>query len=296
MSTTYTPLRYPGGKSQLYKFIEYLLVMNEITDGVYVEPFSGGAGIAVQLLHKNKVNSIVINDYDPSIHAIWYAILNQTDEFVKMIESTEITIDEWNKQRVTYKEKYFDPFSIENGFAAFFLNRTNRSGIIKGGPIGGKDQKGTYKIDCRFNKSTLIKKITQISQLKDRISLYNYDAVELIKTKIEKHDPQKTFCFFDPPYFSKGQSLYTNFFTPENHKALHDQIVQLNGFYWITTYDHIKDIADIYSDTSTFEYELNYSAQKKRVEKEYLFTNSITKIESYANVNLTQVNTYKNAI
>lgn len=296
MSTTYTPLRYPGGKSQLYRFIENLLVLNEITDGVYVEPFSGGAGIAVQLLQKNKVESIIINDFDPSIHAIWFAILNQTKEFVDLIENTDITINEWNKQKVIYQEVHNEPSSLQNAFATFFLNRTNRSGIIQAGPIGGKEQSGTYKIDCRFNKANLIKKICKIAELKKRISLFNLDATDFIKDTISNMEEKKTFCFFDPPYFLKGQSLYTNFFTPEKHKELHDEIVKLDDFFWITTYDHIEDIAEIYKDTEIFEYSLNYFAQKKRIEKEYLFTNGKTKLESFANVSLEQVNDLENAI
>lgn len=296
MSTTYTPLRYPGGKSQLYRFIENILVINEITDGVYVEPFSGGAGIAVQLLQKNKVDSIIINDYDPSIHAIWYAILYQTEDFIKLIEKTEITIDEWKKQKIIYEEMHFDPYSIKNGFATFFLNRTNRSGIIKGGPIGGKEQQGTYKINCRFNKDTLIGKVRHIAALKNKISLYNLDAADLIKKTICKMEKKKTFCFFDPPYFVKGQSLYTNFFTEEKHRALHDEIVKLEDYYWITTYDHSKRIADIYSDTEIYEYELNYSAQKKRVEQEYLFTNKVTQVETFANVRLKLTDVFEKVV
>lgn len=294
MPTTYTPLRYPGGKSQLYRFIENILVINEITDGVYVEPFSGGAGIAVQLLQKNKVEAIIINDFDPSIHAIWYAILNRTEDFIKLIEATDITMDEWKNQKAIYEEAHFDPYSIKNGFAAFFLNRTNRSGIIKGGPIGGKEQQGTYKIDCRFNKDTLIGKVSQIAAQKKQISLYHLDAADLIKKTICNMEEKRTFCFFDPPYFVKGQSLYTNFFTEEKHQALHDEIVKLEDHYWITTYDHSQQIADIYSDTEIYEYELNYSAQKKRVEQEYLFTNKATQVKTFANVRLKVTGAFEN--
>ncbi|HBI6387366.1 TPA: DNA adenine methylase, partial [Listeria monocytogenes] len=180
MPRTSSPLRYPGGKTQLTSFVRNLLITNNIVEGTYIEPFAGGAGVAIQLLLDGDVNSIVINDYDKSIYSIWYSILNNTEKFISLISNTPITIDEWHKQKAIYLRNKNRQNSLEGAFATFFLNRTNVSGIISGGPIGGMNQTGKYKIDCRFNKVDLIRKIRLISDRRENITLYRKDALELI--------------------------------------------------------------------------------------------------------------------
>lgn len=289
MPKTYTPLRYPGGKSQLYNFIKKQLDLNSIKNGLYIEPFSGGAGLAIKLLLLNDVHKIIINDLDPSIHAFWHCVLTRPDDLINKIESTDITIEEWQLQRKTYNEQHDDSKSLDNAFATFFLNRTNRSGIINGGPIGGYEQNGKYKIDCRFNKEDLIRKISDIASRADDITLYNFDAVEFIKQKLHTYTSTNTFCFFDPPYYMQGKKLYKNAYNAEDHQLLHDQIITLTDLAWITTYDNEDLIAEMYSDCKRYQYTLNYSAQSKRRESEYLFTNNHTIIESHERVDLTEI-------
>ncbi|ADO38209.1 DNA methyltransferase [Eubacterium callanderi] len=289
MPHTKSPLRYPGGKTQLYKFVSHLLSINEIENGVYIEPFSGGAGLALRLLLDHTVERIVINDFDPSIHAFWHSILNNTEAFINLVQNTPVTLDEWHHQRDVYTNNHEDPQSLENGFATFFLNRTNRSGIITGGPIGGNSQDGRYLIDCRYNAENLVKKIQTIAHLADRIDLYFNDATDLINNVILNENPKNTFCFFDPPYYEQGQKLYTNYFTHEDHQQLHDAIINLRDYFWITTYDHAEEVANIYADTECYEYHLQYSAQRKRIEQEYLFSNLNTSLESYERVNLSRL-------
>lgn len=297
MSQTLTPLRYPGGKDQLHKFVAKLIELNGIKNGTYIEPFSGGSGVSIRLLLNSSVETIIINDFDPSIHAFWYSVLNYTDRFIEKIESIPITIEEWTNQKNIYNEFHSMPKSFENGFATFFLNRTNRSGIIRGGPLGKLDQTGADKIDCRFTKKTSIKKIRNIAKQKERIFLYDMDGTDLITKVIKNLDPKRTFCFFDPPYYRQGQSLYTNFFTHDDHQNLHDSIVELKDYFWITTYDNHPEIAKMYSDVNSFQYELSYSAQIKRKESELLFANPHTTLQSFDKVFLTSIsNTIKSAI
>lgn len=195
MPTTYSPLRYPGGKSQLYKFVKKMIDENIGEDGIYIEPFAGGAGVAIQLLIQKDVKMIAINDLDKSIHSLWYSILNYPNEFINLIKETTVNIEEWQRQKEIYKEECDNPFSLKGGFATFFLNRTNVSGIISGGPIGGAKQTGKYKLDCRFNKQSLIKKITDISSLKDSIILTNMDAEFFIDEISFNYPKEKTFIF-----------------------------------------------------------------------------------------------------
>jgi DNA adenine methylase len=284
MPTTFSPLRYPGGKSQMTNFVEQLLLYNNIANATYIEPFAGGAGIAIELLLKNKVTNIIINDFDIAIYAMWYSVLNNTNDFIQFILETPINMKEWYKQKEIYTKKDESDL-LELGFATFFLNRTNNSGIITGGPIGGHNQSGDYKLDCRFNKVSLIKKISDISKMRHAILLYNYDALIFIRNIIkEKMDTQNTFIFFDPPYYKQGKNLYTNFFTHDDHKSLADEIISLDNYHWITTYDFEEEISKIYEPCSREIYTLQYSARKTRKEKEYLFHNKRTRVESYGKV------------
>lgn len=237
---------------------------------VYIEPFAGGAGVALNLLFNNIVTRIHINDLDSSIYSFWYAILNHTEDFIDLIRNTPISIKEWHNQRLIQINK--NNYSVlEVGFSTFYLNRTNVSGIIKGGPIGGKKQHGRYKLDCRFNKDKLIKKIRKIAEYSDRITITNFDASILIDNHIREMDPEKTFIFFDPPYYNQGQNLYSNFYNHEDHVHLSNLITSLNNFYWITTYDYSSEIEAIYQYETKKIYNLNYSANKVRKAQELLF-------------------------
>lgn len=269
---SYSPLRYPGGKGQIYKMIVSILEKNHLIGCTYIEPFAGGAGIAIRLLFENKVNKVVINDIDRSIYAVWYSILYLSDELIEKIKDTEINMDEWYKQKEIQKSKN-DVSILELGFSTLFLNRTNRSGIIKAGVIGGKKQNGNYKIDCRFNKEKLIDLIVKISSNKDRIEIYNKDAkefIDLIKRK------KKKFFFIDPPYFKKGKDLYTNFFSENDHIELAKFIKKkLSNQPLLISYDKCPQIEALYNRYNKETILLNYSVQNKKKGEELLFSNNI---------------------
>lgn len=257
----YSPLRYPGGKAKLARFMEFIIKESGYIGGTYIEPFAGGAGIAVELLLRDVVSRIVINDYDKGIWSFWKAILTETERFISEIRTVPLTINEWEKQRyicLNYNKKY----SFELGFATFYMNRTNRSGIIKGGVIGGLEQTGKWKIDARFNRESLISRIESIAFRKKDIRLYNQD----ITTFIEHYVPfysEKAMIYFDPPYFKKGKQLYMNFFEVEDHKRI-ERVIR-NGVEcdWIVTYDDAPEIREIYASYPVMLYDLNYSVSKK---------------------------------
>lgn len=285
MPVTMSPLRYPGGKTQLSNFLANVIKINKLNKPIYCEPFSGGCGAGLELLFSDKVNSIIINDLDLGIYSVWYAILNDVEKFIKLIINTEITISEWNKQKEIYNNFInSSKYSLELAFATFFLNRTNISGIIQGGPIGGKMQNGTYLLDCRFNKKNLIKKIQVIHNHKHKIQLFNLEANLLINNVLLNYDAENIFVFFDPPYYKQGKKLYTNFFNHNNHVALKECISLMDNYKWITTYDYEENIRKIYNNYPTFEYKIRYSANRVRKEKEYLFHSNNTLVESYDNV------------
>lgn len=263
-----SPLRYPGGKYKLYPYVSKLVQENSCT--TYIEPFCGGAAIALGLLFDGIVKKIIINDYDYTIYCFWDSILHRTDEFVQMIVNTDVTLEEWHTQKLI-REKIEDYNRLQIGFSTFFLNRTNRSGIIdKAGPIGGLQQLGDYPIDCRFNKSRLIEQIRKIAAHRDHIEIYNMEALDFIEEIILKK--RKAFIFFDPPYYGKGPGLYTNFYTHGDHVNLANTILEkLKNRRWIVTYDNVNQIKAMYAKATSIEFKLQYTLQSKKSGSEVMF-------------------------
>lgn len=266
----YSPLRYPGGKNKLSSFIAKICVDNNI-NGHYVEPYAGGASVALFLLIEGLVQEITINDKDKSIYAFWYSVLNHTDELCHLIESTEITVDNWYKQKDIQKNKETINNLLILGFSTLFLNRCNRSGIINAGIIGGVKQEGKYKINCRFNKSAIIERIQLISKYKDKINLFNDDALDLITRIEDSCDKNNTVFYFDPPYYLKANSLYMNHYLDDNHRLVAERIKKINGIHWIVSYDNVPEINLLYSGYSPKEFSFKHTAYKSREGKEILF-------------------------
>lgn len=263
-SKHYSPLRYPGGKAVLAKCIGEIIEKSKICNCEYIEPYAGGAGAALSLLIQEKVDSIVINDIDKSVYSFWWSILNRNRAFISKLENADISIEEWKIQKEIYQNSKTGKF--ERGFAFFYLNRANRSGIMTGGPIGGIEQNGKWKIDARFNKESLIKRIEDIYLYKNRISITNIDGIELL----EKYKSKKN-CFFylDPPYVNKGSDLYYNHYTDLDHKKLAETLNNYTG-NWLLSYDNTSLIRKIYSKRRHIYFDINYHADSYRVGKEIL--------------------------
>lgn len=270
-ATSLSPLRYPGGKTKIYDKVRKLIEDNKLGDKTYVEPFAGGFGIGISLLYDDIVQSAVLNDFDSHIYHFWYSILNHTEAMLKRITDTPVTLEEREKQKALYMENSTD--AVGDGFATLFLNRVNFSGVIMGGPIGGFSQNSEYKIDCRFNKSEIIKKVEQIVMLKDRIDLYNCDASELLNVHLQ-NKICTSFFNIDPPYVKKGHRLYANYFKEEDHKSLAQIITKnLGETQWIVTYDDCNLIREIYKHYHIIGYDIQHSAGGSVKGKEIVITN-----------------------
>lgn len=267
MPITKSPLRYPGGKTKLYNYTRKLIEINDLQGCTYIEPFAGGCGLALQLLDDNIVDKLVLNDIDISIFTFWNTVLNNPSELCKKIYSTEVTINEWKLQK-SIQENKNKATEFELAFSTLFLNRTNRSGIISAGPIGGYEQNGNYLMDCRFNKNNIVDKIMKINSYKKRIRFHNLDAEVFIK-RIVSRQKKPTFIFLDPPYFGKGPELYTNFYNKNDHISLRNTTSKIKK-KWIVTYDNVDKIKELYKDYSINEYNINYSAQKNYKGKEIM--------------------------
>lgn len=253
---TTSPLRYPGGKSALAGFFGDVIDFLELRDATYVEPYAGGVGAGIALLRQGIVKKLVINDIDPAVHAFWQSVVEDNERFVRRVQTVPLTIDVWQEQRAIYKSKAADPFDL--GFAFFFLNRTNRSGILNAGVIGGQAQTGTYKIDARFNRETLVARLTAIGDLAERISVTDLDGRTVIQNYAEN---PSTFMYIDPPYVQAGSQLYLNAFDSRDHRALAEVVNSVQGAHWLMTYDTAPLIQRLYANRFQCELELTYSAR-----------------------------------
>lgn len=266
MPITYTPIRYPGGKSKIYPAVREIIEASELSGCRYSEAFCGGAGLAVKLLRDGVVSSIVLNDVDPAVYSMWDAIVNHPDELCAFLGETQPTLEEWNRQHEVLVRSSSP--SLELGEAALFLNRTNRSGILMGGPIGGRSQTGTYGIDARYNVESLSRKIRDISSRSNAISLYNLDASDFIDEVLRPLGGH-LLANFDPPYVEKGPELYKNSFTAGDHLALAEKIASC-GFPWIVTYDAVPLVDRAYEKFDRYDLEIGYSAASIKRGREIL--------------------------
>jgi DNA adenine methylase len=264
----YTPLRYPGGKAKLANFIKRVFEANALNGGSYIEAYAGGAGIAFDLLFSGYVKKVYLNDLDPAVHAFWKAVLSGTEDFARKITDTPLSVAQWKKQRLIYKQG-FQAGHLDLGFAFFYLNRTNRSGVLNGGVIGGLDQTGEWKIDARFNREGLLRRIETIAEYKTKIILSNLDAKEFMTTVLPKVS-ERSLVYFDPPYYAKGQRLYKNYYKEKDHKDVAALIQEVKQF-WIVTYDNVPDIHKLYNARRKAFFSLQYSAAKPRVGTEVMF-------------------------
>ena len=262
-----SPLRYPGGKSCLLDLTSLVLRQNGLECGHYAEPFAGGCGLALSLLYGSHVAEIHINDLDAGIWSFWNSVLSDTEALVALVAGTSITMEEWHRQRDLHRaQDRTDTLAL--GFATFFLNRTNRSGIIKGGGvIGGLEQLGNYKLDCRFNVDDLVRRIRRVARYRDRIHLTNLDAIDFLNASSAL--PARSLLFVDPPYFKKGPGLYTSYYRPDDHAVLAKRVLEVET-PWIVTYDDVPQIRALYRDRRQFCFDIAYSLQEKRMGTELL--------------------------
>ena len=263
----YSPLRYPGGKSKLAPLMQELIIRTGHEKGTWIEPFAGGAGIALYLLEQGVVNQIVLNDADKGIYSFWWAVLNQTDRLIRAIAQAPLTVDEWNRQKRIATDPQCE-CGFELGFATFYLNRTCRSGIVTGGLMGGVKQNERWKMDVRFNKKSLTERIEKIANKKEFIRIANADASDFIQKQLVQE--KNEFLYFDPPYFEKGQQLYSTYLRRSEHEKLANAIDRFVTCDWVMTYDEAPEIRKLYANYPIRNFDLKYSVATKRTASELI--------------------------
>lgn len=264
-----TPLRYPGGKSVISPFLANLFIINGWEHIVYAEPYAGGAGAAINLLLSNQVDRIMINDANVGIYSFWWAVCNENERFCDWVMEQPVDLDAWAHWHRIFQSGEQPSFDL--GFATFFLTRTNRSGILNAGPIGGnspqKQELAKYRIDCRFNREKLVQRIQNIGRERDRILVSNLDAILFLR---QNNRTPNMFVYLDPPYYEQGRSLYMSYYRPNDHIELARFLEAEAQFNWVLSYDSVDEIKAFYHNFDLLEYSIHYSARTARLGREIL--------------------------
>lgn len=252
-----SPLRYPGGKAKLFPFFAELIRSNRITGVKYCEPYAGGAGLALKLLSAGLVDCVYLNDIDEAVWAFWWSALHQNSELCSLVEAATLTLEEWYRQREIWRQKdVTDPLRL--GFATFYLNRTNRSGIIEGaGPVGGYSQTGPWRLNARFDPLKQAAAVRSLAPFRAHITLSHLDALDFLDMSL---NDEQALTYLDPPYYVKGSKLYRNSYIHDDHIAVRDAVIKARGGKWVVSYDSVAPILNMYRGLSPIFYSLAYSA------------------------------------
>jgi DNA adenine methylase len=266
----YTPLRYPGGKARFAPFIAEIMDANGLVGGHYLEPYAGGAGVALELLFHGVASHVHINDLDPAVHDFWLGVTTEPERMLQLLHDTPVTMEQWFRWRAVMRGEVQAPLP-ERAFATLFMNRTNRSGVLKGGVIGGQRQDGAYKMDARLKKPVIAARIELIALHASQISVYKEDAGSLL-ARSQTFLPPKSLVYLDPPYYVKGQGLYRNYYAHDDHERI-AKLLKSPTFRrkWVVSYDNVPEIQRMYRLTKALTYGLNYTAQVRYVGSEIMF-------------------------
>lgn len=257
-----SPLRYPGGKGRIAPFVAQLLEAQPRRPSIYVEPFAGGAGVALRLLHDEYVDEVVLNDLDPGIAAFWRSVFDQPMELIELVRSRMPSLDEWHRQRTVYVEK--SAGDLELGFATLFLNRTNRSGILTARPIGGLEQTGKWPLGARWKPEQLEDRIRRSARYSTRVTICEDDGIAVTTRYL---GDSETFVYADPPYMGKADGLYLDTLGRDDHQRL---AATLRGAdRWLLTYDTHSEVLDLYQGLRCAVFGIKHTAAIQHIGSEY---------------------------
>lgn len=245
-----SPLRYPGAKRQLTPVIQDLIRANVPPPRLFVEPFCGGASTALKVAGQQVVDHIILADADPLVAAFWYTAAFDTKWLIAAMWEEPVTLERWDWWRLGTPRGRRD-----RALKCLFLNRTTFSGILHGraGPIGGRAQESKYKIDCRFGKEGLERRLTAVGDLATTgrlLDVWNTDWRLTLTRLCREHghlDPNEIAVYLDPPYVEKAPFLYEWSFESDEHASLAQALCRSSRFRWLLSYDDNSTIRDLYS-------------------------------------------------
>jgi DNA adenine methylase len=272
-----SPLRYPGGKSLLSTYVSGVLEENLLAGCTFYEPYAGGASVSLDLLRMGFVDRAVLIERDPLVFAFWHSVFNATEALCAAIEACPVTLETWHALHAT--KAVDDPTKttytlLQLGLAGLFFNRTNFSGIIGAGPIGGQAQTSAYKINCRFNKTGLVRQIKAASLLASRVSVHFGDALTFLRKNAGKISAGFSFVYIDPPYYTQGRKLYRHHYTDADHATLAGYITS-QGYPWLVSYDDHPRIRELYASKQMQPIYLDYKVKSSRTAQELVISNLV---------------------
>jgi len=275
MKPSVTPLRYPGGKTWLLPYVMEYLRFHNIQLGTIIEPFAGSASISIGLLKRGLADKAYLSESDPLLVAFWRTVFNNNSEFLEAVRSLEISMETWyDFRKYLARDASLKYREIELALAFLFYNRTNYSGIIKAGPIGGRRQLSENKLQCRFNVTGIIRKIQALSDLGDKVKIELYDGIEFLRKIGRMYEDDPIFIYVDPPYYKAGKVLYRDYFTDKQHEELADVLDNITEYPWLVSYDDSEFIRKLYSKSHLQYVYTDYQAGNlKRGMKELLLSN-----------------------
>jgi DNA adenine methylase len=270
-----SPLRYPGGKQLLAPYVAGVIEENFLTGCSFYEPFAGGSAVSLELLRLGYINTTTLLERDPLIYAFWWCVCNQFDDFLAAIRAAKVDLDTWNSLlplREVDNPQKTEYSLLQLGVAGLFFNRTNFSGVMGAGPIGGLSQKSKYKIDCRFNKDSITASLNALRPLAARIKIEFADSLQWLSENSSRLNPQESFVYVDPPYYGQGKKLYRHFFNDEQHKTLAELLTKAS-YPWLLSYDDAPFVRELYANAKLQPIYLDYRVKSSRLAQEIVLSN-----------------------
>ncbi len=273
--TVLSPLRYPGGKRRLAPYVAATLAENDLRPNVFVEPYAGGASVALELLHFDLVDKVVLGDQDALITSFWQTVVSDVDWLCEQVEQISLDLALWERMKVG---RFRSRRSM--ALACLYLNRTSFNGSLhpSAGPIGGKAQVSEYAIGCRFPRERLIQRLRACAAMGDRIEVAApQDAMRTLReTRDRAHrDERSVFFYLDPPFWSKSDKLYRRSFTELDHEHLADALHWVSDPF-LLSYDPAPEVVELYKGhraATTALIELLYTGSARSAGRELVISN-----------------------
>lgn len=245
-----SPLRYPGAQRRLVPYIRSAIHYNDVEPTLFIEPFAGGASVAIQLLGEGTVEQIGLADKDKLVSAFWKVVFSEPEWLIDRVQEVEPSLELWKALKTQVADGQLDLY--QRAFACLYLNRTSFSGILHphAGPLGGYEQDSEHDIACRFSKDNIIDRIRRLGNLRNRVAfVWNKSwrgSITLIGDMQSRGSiSDDVFYYLDPPFFNKSEKLYQHSFGSSDHAQLRNQLTLLDD-NWLLSYDDCEKVWQYY--------------------------------------------------
>ncbi len=235
--------RYPGGKRKLVRSI-WDCVRRLHPNGIYCEPFAGGAAVALEYARWCPGDRIILNDIDPGIAAIWNAVISHPDEFNAAIMAFVPSVEAYREIKMFLANGDSGKGGVETALAKIAIHQISYSGKGEASsgfsPLGGYSGKSGERIDAYWNRSALCSKVDRLHNLlAGRTECHAADFEQFLRR------PDCLF-YLDPPYYEAGEQLYLHSLQEADHRRLRAALQEMPA-NWVLSYDDHPVIRELYS-------------------------------------------------